>query len=223
MPVRNVSNRGGNIIGYFPSIKMGRMVAFESTIERDLIYLLDYESHVASFSEQPMRITYLDEGLTRTYTPDFQVEFANGRQIIVECKPEALMNLDENQRKFEAGQAWAKEHSWEYKIITDKGLRDGHRLENIKFLTQHARHSIPSTTKLQILQTIDSFCGSGSSLQVAYTVSSVEPSPVLTAIFQMVFYHELTMALNDEKIDTDTLVRKLSPGENHDEYTSLFG
>ena len=37
MPVRKVSNRGGNTIGHFPSLKMGRMIDYESLIERDLI------------------------------------------------------------------------------------------------------------------------------------------------------------------------------------------
>ena len=39
MPVRNVSNRGGNAIGRFPSLKMQRMIAFESLLERDFIWV----------------------------------------------------------------------------------------------------------------------------------------------------------------------------------------
>jgi len=53
MPVRNVSNRGGSVIGRFPSIKMERMIAFESLLERDFIYLLDYDARVEWFEEQP--------------------------------------------------------------------------------------------------------------------------------------------------------------------------
>jgi len=45
-PVRKATNRGKNIIGYFPSVKMGRMINFESLIERDFIYLLDFEQEV---------------------------------------------------------------------------------------------------------------------------------------------------------------------------------
>ena len=58
MPVRNVSNRGGNVIGKFPSIKMGRMVAFESLLERDFIYLLDHAEEVTWFEEQPLTIEF---------------------------------------------------------------------------------------------------------------------------------------------------------------------
>ncbi len=61
MPVRQVSNRGGNVIGKFPSIKMGRMIAFESLLERDFIYLLDYDPAVEWFEEQPLTIEYMSD------------------------------------------------------------------------------------------------------------------------------------------------------------------
>ena len=61
MPVRKVSNRGGNAIGRFPSTKMGRMIAFESLLERDFIYLLDYDPTVDWFEEQPLSIEYQHE------------------------------------------------------------------------------------------------------------------------------------------------------------------
>jgi hypothetical protein len=75
MSVRRVSNRGGNIVGHFPSLKLGRMVAFESLIERDFIYLLDYEPAVEHFSEQPLVIRYQHAGKKRQYTPDFHVVY----------------------------------------------------------------------------------------------------------------------------------------------------
>jgi hypothetical protein len=43
MSVRKVTNRGGNIIGKFPSFKMKRAIQFESTLERDYLYLPRHE------------------------------------------------------------------------------------------------------------------------------------------------------------------------------------
>jgi len=73
MPVRKVSNRGGNVIGHFPSLKMQRMIAFESLIERDYLYLLDYELDIEWFAEQPLTIEYRHNGKTLHYTPDFHI------------------------------------------------------------------------------------------------------------------------------------------------------
>ena len=61
------------MIGLFPSLKMGRMVAFKSLIEQDYLYVLDFEAAVTAFEEQPVSIEYLWEGDQHKYTPDFLV------------------------------------------------------------------------------------------------------------------------------------------------------
>ena len=44
--------------GRFPSLKLGRMVAFESLIEQDYLCVLDYDPDVITFEEQPLSIQY---------------------------------------------------------------------------------------------------------------------------------------------------------------------
>ncbi len=46
MPVRKVSNRGGNIIGSFPPQIKGEKVRYESTIERNLVYFFKFDPTV---------------------------------------------------------------------------------------------------------------------------------------------------------------------------------
>ncbi len=224
MSVRKVSNRGGNIIGYFPSIKMGNMVAYESTLERDLIYLLDFATEVASFTEQPYTISYLDGGLKRSYTPDFHVQLTDGRQLTVECKPEALIGKEENLRKFAAGAAWARERGWQYQVITEKTVRDGCLLANVKFLSQYARHAIPVAIKQQVFHVLDPSAGTGVIADVALAVPSVAPAMVVAAIFQMAFYHELmVVGLCERPIDLEAEVRNCVQGVEQHEYPALFG
>ena len=105
MPVRKVSNRGKNIIGKFPSIKMRRMIAFESLIERDFLYLIDYDKEVDWFEEQPLTIEYQYEGEIRHYTPDFHI-IEKGREVLIECKPEKFVLSAENQRKAFIARDW---------------------------------------------------------------------------------------------------------------------
>ena len=124
MLVRKVSNRGGNVIGYFPSIKMQRMIAFESLIERDYLYLLDYELGVEWFEEQPLTIEYRHKGKPFHYTPDFHTVEA-GRYVLVECKPHALVDKEENQRKFRAARTWCTNRGWKFRVVTDRDIRTG--------------------------------------------------------------------------------------------------
>ena len=159
MPVRTVSNRGRrNVIGYFPSLKMRQMVQFESTLERDLIYLLDFDRQVAAFEEQPLKIAYQYEGKTMTYTPDFQMVTTSGRTMLLECKPACFVGREENQRKFDAAQAWCAAQGWEFQVVTDEHLRVGHLVQNVKLLTQHARHEVNVQVKGKIAAFLSAAC-----------------------------------------------------------------
>ena len=145
MPVRKVSNRGGNAIGRFPSTKMGRMIAFESLLERDFIYLLDYDPAVEWFEEQPLSIEYVHETKLLHYTPDFHL-LERGRHVLVECKPERFVETEENLRKFAVAQAWCEETRWEFRVVTDQQVRNGYRLQNVKLLAQYARQKVDVIT-----------------------------------------------------------------------------
>ncbi len=62
-----------SLVGRFPYLKMGWMIAFESLLERDFIYLRDYDLRVEWFEEQPLTIEYLHDGQTLHYAPDFHL------------------------------------------------------------------------------------------------------------------------------------------------------
>ena len=72
---------------------------WESQIERDFIYLLEFDSEVLSYQEQPLRIQYVRDGRVHKYTPDFLVKRANRRQII-EVKPERKAQSEESKAFF---------------------------------------------------------------------------------------------------------------------------
>lgn len=221
MPVRKVSNHGRNIIGYFPSIKMKRMVAFESTIERDLLYVLDFAQQVESFSEQPCVIAYLDGENERTYTPDFLISLAHS-VVLAECKPKALTDTVENQRKFDAGRAWCKKQLWNFEVVTDEQLRNGYRLKAIKFLTQYARHQLPQALKYQITQYLHDRNEATAVIDIAKALMPREPRMLTAATFQMVYEHELTMDLDEWPVGLNTEVEIASPGMNYDEFTAFL-
>jgi len=195
MPVRQVSNRGGNITGKFPSLKMGRMVAFESLIERDFLYLLDYEPAIEWFEEQPMTIEYQVEEKILHYTPDFHLIEA-GQNVLVECKPGNLVNHRANQLKFKAAVRWCTERSWKFQVITDIQLRTGYRLENIKLMTYYARLNIPPQIKTQIY-TIVANRGSGICVgDVTQAFVRDSQAMVLPVILHMAFYQEVVVPLD---------------------------
>lgn len=140
MRVRKIVNRGSTtkVIGKFPSLKMGKTVWFESQIERDYIYLLEFDGDVLSYQEQPERVRYTREGRTHTYTPDFLVRRTDGEQL-VEVKPEEQLAREENVALFRSIAPVIREQGREFLVVTDRIIRAQPRLENIKLLWRYAR------------------------------------------------------------------------------------
>src|SRR5579859_4232781 len=142
MPIRKVSQHGKNIIGLFPSMKLCRMVAYESLVERDAYLGFDYDRLVTHFEEQPRRIDYFFGGKEHFYTPDIWVVRA-GENILFECKPKDFVDTTENRIKFAAAREWCAAEGWLFEVLVAEQLRAGFRLENIRVMTLYARHEVP--------------------------------------------------------------------------------
>jgi hypothetical protein len=199
MPVRKVSNHGGNAIGRFPSTKMGRMIAFESLLERDFIYLLDYDPTVDWFEEQPLSIEYQQEEQLLHYTPDFHL-LEDDRHVLVECKPERFVDTDENRRKLAVGQAWCEKQGWEFRLVTDQQVRRGNRLQNIKLLSQYARQKVDSAVRNWI-QTF--LLATQTPVSLHELVQAIAP---MASIFCLAYHHEIELAIDEAPISGTTLV-----------------
>ena len=207
MAVRRVTHHGGNVIGRFPSLKMQRMVSFESTIERDYAYVLDFEPEVTSFSEQPLTIEYPDADRVRRYTPDFEVVRTDQRHWLVECKPQQLLHTDDNQRKFAAAQAWCAERGWQFEVVTDTQLRAGYRLQNIQFLTYHARFTFSAKTKSQVQTILAAHPAEMTVGEVADYLADSDLAQSLALIWHMAFHHEVLLPLDGAPLSAQSAIR----------------
>ena len=195
MPVRKVSNRGGNVVGRFPSLKMGRMIAFESLLERDFIYLLDYDAHVERFEEQPLTIEYVEADRPLHYTPDFQVLEA-GQCVLVECKPESFVESADNQRKFAVAREWCAARGWNFRVVTDTQIRAGFRLNNVKRLTPYARLVLDPVLSYRIEDCLRDGASVWTLQTLVQALSPDAPDRVIAGVLHLVFHHRLEMPLD---------------------------
>lgn len=117
---------------------------FESSLERDLIMKAAWNRQLDWFQVQPVKIPFLDtDGKQRSYTPDLLISFIPDaitslpvrRPLLCEVKylDDLRRNWLELKPKFRAARAYARERGWEFKIFTEKRIRDG-LLQNIQFL-----------------------------------------------------------------------------------------
>lgn len=148
MRVRKITNGGRKVIGKFPSLKMVKMVWWESQIERDYLYLLEFDSDVISYEEQPLKVSYHIDGKPHLYTPDLRVVRRSKRQI-AEVKDDENANKEEWVRLFRTVAPICQREGYEYIVVTDSVIRVQPRLDNLKLIYKYARASV--TTEHQIL------------------------------------------------------------------------
>jgi hypothetical protein len=172
---------------------------FESLLERDLLYVLDYEHDVVQFEAQPLVVEYVQAGKWLSYTPDFYVKQRHGHAL-VECKPSERVLREENQRKFAAARAWCLERGWGFRIVTERDLRVGFRLSNIKLLTHYARHEVAAELRQRIQASLAGMAASCLIQDVFRQVHPVPPATVWAGILHLAFHHCLRIPLDNAPI-----------------------
>ena len=201
MGVRQVKSSGGNVIGTFPSFKMREQIPYESTIERDLLFFLEYDTNVVRYQAQPFVITGSSaDGTARSYIPDFQVIRTDSKEI-VECKPTAHLNEAHSQQQLALGQAWANANQHLFVVITDTDLRTGHRLANLKLLWRYSRLCVPpsitSRCRSILIAQADGLSLEALAAALSNTSSSFELLPYLYhLLFKHILHTDLTQPLS---------------------------
>lgn len=213
MPVRKLkaSYRAAN--GYVNSKKNSQRLFFESTLEMDFIYLLEFDPLVKSFSEQPFSIKYKNsKGRSTQYTPDFKVDF-NNEGIIkkgfstciyeVKYEEEIKKNKENLKPKFDAAIAFTKLKNWGFEVITEKSIK-GQKLINCKFLAQYQDQNKIEPSALSL---IDSNKPSEAFLPRDYITSISNDHTiqlqVVAALWHLVSIGKFKLNMN-EKITVDT-------------------
>jgi len=137
-----ITRRGRGFRGKFPSRKLGRMVHWESLVERDLILHMEYDPLVANYQEQPTVIEYYDEqGKVRSYFPDFLVQRADGSEYLVEAKPASRLLTPKVRDKLAAVALRLKEMGREFRVMTDVVIRQQPRFDNLSRIHDAVRGS----------------------------------------------------------------------------------
>jgi hypothetical protein len=145
MPVRKIPKNYLGVTGGFASRKNGRLMGFESLLERDYMLLLEHDADVATFEEQPVRIPVQSKGQrSTTYVPDVLIHFHAGRRgkprrprlAEVKKRSDLERNKEKYAPKFAAAKRFASERGWDFRIVTETDIRK-QILSNLKFLREY--------------------------------------------------------------------------------------
>jgi len=210
MAVRRLTRRTHGLNGLFPSLKTGRMVWYESFLERDFIYLLEFDPGVVTFAEQPLTLEYTHAGKARHYTPDFQVQYAPERQVMVEIKPAAFLEQQDNPLKFAAARAWCAERGWTFRVVTEVDARPQPRLANLKLLARYARLSVAPQVQSRVFAAL--VAESELSLErLAQRLEPADPAAAVPSLLHLATRHAIALALDEAPLSLATRVTLPAP------------
>ncbi|MER9586639.1 TnsA endonuclease N-terminal domain-containing protein [Mesorhizobium sp. M0276] len=121
-------SRRSHVVG-FQRVENG-LAHHESALERDFVTLTRFLDDGARIISQPVTIRFGAAGRRRRYTPDYFVEWSDGRSELIEIKYRADLRKDWPRLRpaFAAGRDWAFERNSRFRIATERGIR-GWRLE----------------------------------------------------------------------------------------------
>lgn len=129
----------GRVVGYFPSVKNNRSIAWESQLEQKACYVFEFSPEVLKYREQPLSIYYQCDTELLRYTPDFELTLVSGELVYVEIKPLAKLQDQEIQIKLKAISDYWVNHNRKFILITDKELNHPILQSNLRLLRSYLR------------------------------------------------------------------------------------
>lgn len=162
MPVRIVPKNFRSLTGLVSNTRTQAMTAFESSLERDFLLLLDFDPDVEFYEAQPLKITYDDRGRRRTYTPDvfvryrtdpFQAQPTPPLLCEVKYRDDLRQHWTDYWPKFRAAQRYARQQGWRFRLVTERYIRTPY-LENVKFLRSYQAMASNASDRTRLLHTL---------------------------------------------------------------------
>ena len=116
---------------HFPATKpRKRLIEVEGELEKDYCYHLEFSTDVVGYEPQPESISYILDGETRTYTPDFSVLYSDKTIHLVEIKFEEFVTEDVI-RVLDAVAEKVAVQGIKVRLVTEKDIRKEPRYSNI--------------------------------------------------------------------------------------------
>ena len=145
-PTRKIGLGTCSLTGLVAGTKNSRNHAFESSLERDFIKIIDYNYNVHHYCEQPVTIEYINDSNHRRYTPDFLVYYRENMKLKptlfeIKYRKDLKENWSVLKPKFRAAIEYSKKKNWNFKIITEVEIRTQY-LDNIRFLENYKKEKI---------------------------------------------------------------------------------
>jgi hypothetical protein len=124
-------------------------VAWESPLERDALRLLECDPAVSAYWTQPFTVRFREPwgGPWRQHTPDI-LAYRSGRPVVIEIKDAAKAAHEVVARRLATLREAFAAHGLEYRIWTQKVIRQAPRLTNAIWLLRYRGEEVAPSLHL---------------------------------------------------------------------------
>jgi hypothetical protein len=164
---------------------------------------LDFEQKIKYFEEQPLALSYFQEGKRYTYTPDFHIVWQQ-RNALAECKPAKYANSEENSVKFKAALEWCAEHDWDFCLVFDSDFRSGYYLANIRFLMRYAYYVVRPEVRGRVIDLLS--VAPTTVLQLAQRIAPNNLEAAIACLWHMAYCHEIALPMYAEPLSFSSVI-----------------
>lgn len=140
--------------GKYPSWKMGRMIHWESPHELNAFRLLDANSAVLEFAEQPLVIKYRLDGVEHEHYPDIRVTTRQGKELW-EVKTAEDAATPEVARRTALMSAALPTLGYVYRVVHAEDLGCRPRLKTVLEVLRLGRADIPAVERERLRVTFE--------------------------------------------------------------------
>lgn len=106
----------GNYPGWLWTTTTRSLVGYESLLERDRLWLADFDRDVCGIASQPFWCRAVDEGVVRRHAPDFMLEHRDGSFLVVDVKPEHFLDHPKVSAVFAWTGRLCAARGWRYEV-----------------------------------------------------------------------------------------------------------
>lgn len=127
--------------GKFPSLRLNKIIGYESLLERDYLYLLEFDGDALDFQTRPCTIRYVENNRRSCFVPAFGVVRRHKRQL-VEVTSARHATDERSQTRYRNAAQLCEREGYEFVVATDERIRLQPRFDNIKLLIRYQRMPI---------------------------------------------------------------------------------
>ncbi|MYX71157.1 TnsA-like heteromeric transposase endonuclease subunit [Streptomyces sp. SID3915] len=187
-----------NFTGEYWAASSRDLVGYESWVERDAAMALDFDPAVVALASQPFCLSWWDGDRDRQHTPDYFARLADGTGVVVDVRPEGLVD-EEAAEVFAFTAEVCATVGWQFRLVGDL---DQTFRTNLRWLARYRHLRCHRASVADALREVFA------EPQLLFTGADRvgDKYAVLPALYHLLWRNELTADLVSAPLDGGTVV-----------------